>query len=148
MGNCPFGLICKFECIRAGACRRFHDEGQCAHFEEKRAGLERERGAACPFFLMGSCRWGKRCRRTHSAGPVDSNHGSSSDEDAVVRSSSSSSAGDGVGLVAKMRDRLPRPLPKPRLDPRGIDDVEDLGYLSEEVGVGGPGSSNGSEGSG
>ena len=45
-------------------------------------------------------------------------------------------------MVAKMRDRLPRPLPKPRLDPRGIDDFEDLGYLSEEVGVGGPGSSN------
>ena len=73
---------------------------------------------------------------------MDSDYGSSSDEDAVVRSSSSSSAGDGVGLVAKMRDRLPGPLPKPRLDPRGIDDFEDLGYLSEEVGVGGPGSSN------
>ena len=78
---------------------------------------------------------------------MDSDYGSSSDEDAVVRSSSSTSAGDGVGLVAKMRDRLPRSLPKPRLDPQGIDDFEDLGYLSEEVGVGGPGSSNGSEGS-
>ena len=59
VGNCPFGLICKFECIRAGACRRFHDEGQCAHFEEKRAGLGRERGAVCPFFLMGSLSVGK-----------------------------------------------------------------------------------------
>ena len=75
---------------------------------------------------------------------------SSSDEDAVVRISSSSSAGDVVGLVAKMRDRLPSPLPKLRPDPREIDDFENQGYLSEEVGVGGTGrdSGNESEGSG
>ena len=71
--KCPFGVCCRIELRREGACCGLHSPAELAHFDGKRRGLLREKLAPCAFCLKGVCRYGARCRRG-APGP-DSDYG-------------------------------------------------------------------------
>ena len=62
-GKCPWGFCCKFELIGQGVCLGVHTKEEQMHFEGKRAGIRREKEAACAYCVSGTCRFGERCRR-------------------------------------------------------------------------------------
>ena len=83
--RCPFGVCCKFGLL--GVCVGEHSEEDEYHFEGKRAGVEREKRAACAFCLSGCCKWAGRpsgCWR----GSGDSDYSSSEGEKDVESGSS------------------------------------------------------------
>ena len=84
--KCPFGVCCRIELRREGACCGLHSPAELAHFDGKRRGLLREKLAPCAFCLKGVCRYGARCRRG-APGP-DSDYGSDDGDGSVEESCS------------------------------------------------------------
>ena len=67
-GMCVWSYRCKWEMKQPGSCRFVHTAEEMRHFRLKREGIVKEKACACPFWMLGRCRRGSHCWRSHPVG--------------------------------------------------------------------------------